>query len=53
VTIANGRVWNEHPIGCRNKCLFCGYTWHRKAVGLETESDGVFGAGEYQEVTLR
>lgn len=25
---ANG--FNEGPIGCNHKCLFCGYTWHRK-----------------------
>lgn len=22
----------EGPIGCNHKCLFCGYTWHRKFV---------------------
>lgn len=22
--------WCENMIGCNHKCLFCGYTWHRK-----------------------
>ena len=22
--------WREGMIGCNHKCLFCGYTWHRK-----------------------
>src|SRR5574343_1927253 len=33
VTMANGKPFNEHSIGCPNKCLFCAYSWHRKYIG--------------------
>lgn len=39
-TLTNGKTFQEHSIGCPNKCLFCGYTWHRKYIG-----DGTFTAG--------
>ena len=38
--LTNGKPYREHSIGCPYKCLFCGYTWHRKYIG-----DGTFTAG--------
>lgn len=26
----SGAEYRENAIGCNHKCLFCGYTWHRK-----------------------
>lgn len=28
--LENGKEYKEDVIGCNHKCLFCGYTWHRK-----------------------
>lgn len=28
--IGDARLYQETEQGCPNKCLFCGYTWHRK-----------------------
>lgn len=30
ITLPNGEEYAEDVIGCNHKCLFCGYTWHRK-----------------------
>lgn len=30
VELANGREYKETAIGCNHRCLYCGYTWHRK-----------------------
>jgi len=30
--LENGSNYHEDIIGCNHKCLFCGYTWHRKFV---------------------
>jgi len=38
VKLENGSVYQEDIIGCNHRCLFCGYTWHRKSV-----LDDVFG----------
>jgi len=38
--LTNGKRFIEASIGCPNKCLFCGYTWHRRYIG-----DGTFTAG--------
>lgn len=35
IEISGGKKWNESMIGCNHKCLFCGYTWHRKQLGQE------------------
>src|SRR5690606_12384967 len=32
IILENGQVYREDIIGCNHKCLFCGYTWHRKSV---------------------
>ncbi len=40
--LTNGKVFSEKSIGCPNRCLFCGYTWHRKYIG-----DGTFKASDH------
>lgn len=30
INVSPGFEWTEGMIGCNHKCLFCGYTWHRK-----------------------
>lgn len=46
VNLSSGKVFKEGPIGCNHKCLFCGYTWHRKFVSPYADyrmEDGLFG----------
>lgn len=40
VELTNGHTFTERTQGCPHKCLFCGYTWHRKYTG-----EGEFEAG--------
>jgi hypothetical protein len=43
VDLANGKTWREAASGCQRKCLFCGYTWHRRHIGgMQNQS----GAGD-------
>ena len=30
IKLSENRIFQEDAIGCNHKCLFCGYTWHRK-----------------------
>lgn len=30
VQLTEKKEYHENAIGCNHKCLFCGYTWHRK-----------------------
>ena len=32
IRLSDKRNFQEGPIGCNHKCLFCGYTWQRKFV---------------------
>lgn len=39
VRLEGGKLWSERSIGCQRKCLFCGYTWHRRNVaGMQDAS---------------
>lgn len=54
VILEDGTKWQEHVIGCQNKCFFCGYTWQRNNNGIlhsENTNKKMF-AGKYREVTL-
>ncbi len=33
IDLANGKTWREAASGCQRKCMFCGYTWHRRHIG--------------------
>lgn len=32
IPLSDTKNFQEGPIGCNHRCLFCGYTWHRKFV---------------------
>jgi len=55
VKLENGKTWRERAIGCRHRCKFCAYTWHRKHLGgNQSESgaaDAIWNVGD-TEVTL-
>lgn len=34
VRLSDGSTWSESVVGCQGRCLFCGYTWHRKHNGI-------------------
>lgn len=44
--LANGNKFREGAIGCKRKCLFCGYTWQREYRGDVVENYGVQPADE-------
>ena len=33
IELENGQIYKEGMIGCNHRCLFCGYTWHRRHSG--------------------
>lgn len=37
IPLTHNRAYNESAIGCNHKCLFCGYTWHRKFLSIHGE----------------
>tara|TARA_Y100000310_G_scaffold219666_1_gene221061 strand:- start:1545 stop:2930 length:1386 start_codon:yes stop_codon:yes gene_type:complete len=42
--------WVEAPLGCKRKCWFCAYTWHRKP--LAGVDDPSYATGEDTEATM-
>lgn len=50
ITLENGNVYHEDVIGCNHKCLFCGYTWHRKQAKQEAFNySGLWNGGVDRE----
>ena len=50
ILLENGQTYHEDVIGCNHKCLFCGYTWHRKqAVQEEFNYSGLWNGGADRE----
>ena len=50
IELPNGKTYREDVIGCNHKCLFCGYTWHRKHAGEDAFSyEGLWGGGVDRE----
>lgn len=50
ITLENGEKYHEDVIGCNHKCLFCGYTWHRKSAQTkEFEYSGLWNGGKDRE----
>lgn len=50
IRLENGDVYHEDVIGCNHKCLFCGYTWHRRHVSQEAFSySGLWNGGADRE----
>lgn len=53
VILDNGQTYHEDIIGCNHKCLFCGYTWHRKpAQQKEFNYSGLWNGGADRERAL-
>jgi len=50
ITLENGSVYHEDVIGCNHRCLFCGYTWHRKQAKQEAFNySGLWNGGADRE----
>ena len=50
VHLASGDTYHEDVIGCNHRCLFCGYTWHRKHVKQEEFNySGLWNGGKDRE----
>lgn len=50
IKLENGQIYHEDVIGCNHKCLFCGYTWHRKqAAQEEFNYSGLWNGGKDRE----
>lgn len=50
IHLPNGDTYHEDVIGCNHKCLFCGYTWHRKqAVQEEFNYSGLWNGSKDRE----
>lgn len=52
ITIGRGKKYKEGRIGCNHKCLFCGYTWHRKNTGGEFVYDDLYSKNKYVELAI-
>ena len=50
ITLENGDSYAEDIIGCNHRCLFCGYTWHRKNVSQDVFAySGLWNGGVDRE----
>jgi len=50
IKLENGQMYHEDVIGCNHKCLFCGYTWHRKQAKNEAFNySGLWNGGADRE----
>lgn len=50
IRLDNGQTYHEDVIGCNHRCLFCGYTWHRKqATQEEFNYSGLWNGGKDRE----
>jgi hypothetical protein len=53
VKLDNGQTYHEDVVGCNHRCLFCGYTWHRKqAAQEEFNYSGLWNGGKDRERAL-
>lgn len=50
IELENGQTYHEDVIGCNHRCLFCGYTWHRRqAVQEAFNYSGLWNGGADRE----
>lgn len=50
IALDNGQTYHEDVIGCNHRCLFCGYTWHRRqAVQEAFNYSGLWNGGADRE----
>ncbi len=55
VPISDTKRFSESAIGCNHKCLFCGYTWHRKPIlpdGYFKYGSGLFDVSDRERAIL-
>lgn len=55
VEISDTKSFRERAIGCNHKCLFCGYTWHRKPLlpeGYFEYGSGLFDVSNKERAML-
>lgn len=52
IKLEDGSEYKEGQIGCNNKCLFCGYTWHRKHAGGKFEYGDLWNKNKDVEIAL-
>jgi len=50
--LENGQVYKEGMIGCNHRCLFCGYTWHRRHTGGAFRYGDLWNKNEDVEIAL-
>ncbi len=50
IILPNQQTYHEDVIGCNHRCLFCGYTWHRKNIKQDAFSySGLWNGGVDRE----
>lgn len=49
IILENGKAYKENNLGCNHKCLYCGYTWHRKNISKEFEWDWIWAGSQDRE----
>lgn len=53
VKLESGKTYVEGSIGCKHKCFFCGYTWHRKNINnKEFRYDDLWSKNKDVEMAL-
>ena len=52
IKLENGQTYKEGMIGCNHRCLFCGYTWHRKHTGEAFRYNDLWNKNEDVEIAL-
>lgn len=52
IKLENGRDYKEGMIGCNHRCLFCGYTWHRRHSGGAFRYSDLWNKNEDVEIAL-
>jgi len=52
VDLENGQTYKEGMIGCNHRCLFCGYTWHRRHLGGAFRYGDLWNKNEDVEIAL-
>ena len=52
IKLENGQIYKEGMIGCNHRCLFCGYTWHRRHSGGAFRYNDLWSKNEDVEIAL-
>ena len=52
IELENGQIYKEGMIGCNHRCLFCGYTWHRRHSGGAFRYSDLWNKNEDVEIAL-